>query len=169
MAAASVLSQDERRALGTLHHTCKRVDGHISVKLLWRDGNQRLPNNRSVAEKRQGSPKCRFLNDPKLFKKYSKKMEKYISNYAERIPQNGSSSNRINYLLHHCTVESTKFRVVFDCSARCGGASLNDVLLQGPNLTNTVDGMLLHFRQHPIAAVADIKGMFSHSGGGGGP
>ena len=161
VAAAPVLSQDERRALGILNHTCKRVDGHISVGLLWRDGNQRLPNNRSVAEKRLGSLKRRFLNDPELFMKYSKKMEEYISNYAERIKQDGSSSNRINYLPHHCTAESTKFRVVFDCSTRCGGVSLNDVLLQGPNLTNTVVGVLLRFRQHPIAVVADIKGMFS--------
>ena len=34
VAAASVLSQDERQALGILHHTCKRVDGHIFVELL---------------------------------------------------------------------------------------------------------------------------------------
>ena len=39
VAAAPVLSQDKKRALGILNHTCKRVDGHISVGLLWRDGN----------------------------------------------------------------------------------------------------------------------------------
>ena len=68
VAAAPTLSRDKRRALGILHHTCKRVDGHISVGLLWRDGDLRLPNNRSVAEKRLDSMKRRFLSNPKLFK-----------------------------------------------------------------------------------------------------
>ena len=62
---------------------------------------------------------------------------------------------------YHFTAESTKFRVIFNYNARCSVVSLNDVLLQGPNVANTVIGVLLRFRQHSIAAVADIKGMFS--------
>ena len=68
-----------------------------------------------------------------------------ISFYAERTTQDGLSSHRINYLPYDCTAESTKFRVVFDCSARSGGVSLNDVVLQGHSLTNTVIGVLLRF------------------------
>ena len=62
---------------------------------------------------------------------------------------------------YQCTAESTKFRAVFDCNARCGVVSLNDVLLQGPNLANIVVGVLLRFRQHLIAEIADIKRIFS--------
>ena len=51
--------------------------------------------------------------------------------------------------------------VGFDCSARCVGKLLNDELLRGPDLTNSVVGVLLRFRQYPVAVVADIKGMFS--------
>jgi len=38
---------------------------------------------------------------------------------------------------------------------------LNDRLLQGPDLTNNLVGVLIRFRQKPIALVADIKSMFS--------
>jgi hypothetical protein len=52
-----------------------------------------------------------------------------------------------------------KLRVVFDCAARYHGSSLND-LLQGPNLTNTLVGVLLTFRQEGIAIMGDIDSMF---------
>ncbi len=40
------------------------------------------------------------------------------------------------------------------------GTSLNDVLLQGPDLTNSLLGVLLRFRREPIAIMADIQHMF---------
>lgn len=46
--------------------------------------------------------------------------------------------------------KADKLRVVFDCSARYEGFSLNDHLLQGPGLINSLHG-LIQFRQHPIA------------------
>lgn len=52
------------------------------------------------------------------------------------------------------------FRVVFDCSAKYEGASLNDVLLSGPDLANNLLGVLLRFRMKNIALMADIEGMF---------
>ena len=38
--------------------------------------------------------------------------------------------------------------------------SLNDQLLQGPNLTNTLIGTLLRFRQEGIVIMGDIDSMF---------
>ena len=73
VAAAPAFSQDKRRALGIFHHTCKKTVGHISVGLLWRDGDLRLPNNCSVAEKRLDSLRERLLSYPDLFRRFSKK------------------------------------------------------------------------------------------------
>ncbi|XP_049617703.1 uncharacterized protein [Syngnathus scovelli] len=47
-------------------------------------------------------------------------------------------------------------RVVFDSSAQHGGVSLNNVLLTGPDLNNT----LLMFRKKAVAVTADIEQMF---------
>ena len=53
-----------------------------------------------------------------------------------------------------------KIRVVFDCSAQFQGMSLNSELLQGPDLTNNLVGILLRFRQDPVAVMGDVQSMF---------
>ena len=49
---------------------------------------------------------------------------------------------------------------MFDSSAQFSGSSLNEVLLIGPDLTNILLGVLLRFRQEPVAVVADVQKMF---------
>lgn len=53
-----------------------------------------------------------------------------------------------------------KIRVVFDSSAQYNGVSLNDVLLTGPDLNNTLLGVLIRFRREAITFTADIEHMF---------
>ena len=53
-----------------------------------------------------------------------------------------------------------KTRVMFDCSAKFEGIYLNDELLQGPDLTNSLTGILTRFRQSPMAFMADIEAIF---------
>ena len=53
-----------------------------------------------------------------------------------------------------------KIRVVFDSSAKYNGVCLNDVLMTGPDLTNSLIGVLLRFRKHKTAVIADIQQMF---------
>lgn len=53
-----------------------------------------------------------------------------------------------------------QIRVVFDSSARHNGVSLNDVLLTGPNMNNTLLGVLLRFRRELVAVTTDIQQMF---------
>lgn len=53
-----------------------------------------------------------------------------------------------------------KLCVVFDCSAKYRGTSLNEHLLSGPDLLNNLNGVLLQFRQHHVALMCDIEKMF---------
>lgn len=53
-----------------------------------------------------------------------------------------------------------QIRVVFDSSAQYFGVSLNDVLLTGPDLNNSLLGVLLRFWKEKLAIVADIQQMF---------
>ncbi|CAA9997093.1 unnamed protein product, partial [Nesidiocoris tenuis] len=53
-----------------------------------------------------------------------------------------------------------KLRVVFDGSARSSMGSLNQYLHSGPKLQNDIRDILLNWRIHPIAIVADIVKMY---------
>jgi hypothetical protein len=84
--------------------------------------------------------------------------------YAVKVPDEklAQSDGHVWYLPHHgvCHPKKRKLRVVFDCAARYQGTSLNDQLLQGPNLTNTLIGTLIRFRHEEVVFTGDIESMF---------
>ena len=53
-----------------------------------------------------------------------------------------------------------KIRVVFDCSAKFVGLSLNSMFYKGPDLTNSLVGVLTRFREDRVAVMADIESIF---------
>ena len=53
-----------------------------------------------------------------------------------------------------------KIRVVFDCLAHSQGTSLNDEPFQGPDLTNSLVGVLIRFCQRPVAVMGDLRCVF---------
>jgi hypothetical protein len=56
--------------------------------------------------------------------------------------------------------ETTKIRPVFDCAAKYGGTSLNDCLMQGPQVMNELFTDMNHFRSFNYAMTGDIWEMF---------
>ena len=56
--------------------------------------------------------------------------------------------------------KTNKIRVVFDCSAKYHEMSLNQHLLNGPDLINGLIGILCRFRRYPIAIMCDVEKMF---------
>ena len=63
------------------------------------------------------------------------------------------------YIPHHGVyhLKKNKIRVVFECSARFKGTSLNDHLLSGPDLTNNLTAVLCRFRRYPYAITCDVE------------
>ena len=70
------------------------------------------------------------------------------------------------YLPHHGVYHPTKkkIRVVFDAAAKYEGISLNKQLISGPDLTNSLVGVLIRFRKGLIPFTADIESMFYQVG-----
>ena len=58
------------------------------------------------------------------------------------------------------TIITSRIKYVFDCSAQFQGTSLNDVLFQGPDLTNNLVGVLIRFRQEPVTVMGDVQSIF---------
>ena len=71
--------------------------------------------------------------------------------HAERVPEDEiERSNYVWYLPHHGVVHARKpgkLRVVFDSSARFKGVALNDQLLKGPDLNNSLIGVFATFQK----------------------
>ena len=85
--------------------------------------------------------------------------------YAERVPEQEipNHNGRSWYIPHHGVYhpkKPTKMCVVFDCSAKYKGESLNNHLLQGSDLTNQLLGVLCRFRQNPVAFMFNVESMF---------
>lgn len=79
---------------------------------------------------------------------------------AEELPP---QEGKVWYLPHHGVCHPKKpssLRIVFDCSAGYQGESLNDKLLQGPDLSSKLTGVLTRFRKEKVAFLADIEKMF---------
>ncbi len=96
-----------------------------------------LSNNIDMASQRLESLKKKLLRKPEFHADYVKFMNDLLSkNYARRVPeQTKAKEGKVWYLPHHRIYhprKPNKLRVVFDCSAKYHGSSLNDKLMQGP-------------------------------------
>ena len=158
-------SVEDRKALSTMQDTVKLVNGHYQIGLPWRHYPPTLPNNRQCADIRLNHLKRRLQKDEVLHRQYTSTVEEYIrKGYAKKIDElKCSQAGTTWYLPHHPVkhpMKPEKVRVVFDCAARFRGVSLNSHLLQGPDYTNKLVGVLMRFRQERVALVSDIEGMF---------
>jgi len=139
--------------------------GHYVINLPFKVKDNIMPNNRQQAQQRLALLARRFERDKNFHEEYVTFMSKIIQDgYSSIVSQDDLMKNdgRIWYLPHHGVYHprKNKLRVVFDCAARFKGTSLNERLLQGPNLTNTLVGVLIRFRQEEVALMGDIDSMF---------
>ncbi len=140
--------------------------GHYEMPLPFREEEPKMRNNKPIVLNRLTRLKTRLDNDEQYREDYVAFMNDHIEKkYAERVPGQELSTNDGHtwYIPHHGVYhpkKPTKMRVVFDCSAKYRGESLNSHLLQGPDLTNQLLGVLCRFRRKPIAFMCDIETMF---------
>ena len=92
-------------------------------------------------------------------------MQTYLDKgYAEALTERREVEDSKSWLLPHHPVLNPnmpgKLRIVFDCDTLFMGTSLNQSLMQGPDLVNSLVGVLLRFRLEPVALVSDIEAMF---------
>lgn len=67
---------------------------------------------------------------------------------AKKVPENELDKSSVWYIPHHRVYHSLKpgkIQDTFDCSVKLQGVSLNDYLLTGLELTNTLIGVLCRF------------------------
>lgn len=159
------MSREDIRFMEIMEQSAILQDGKYCLKLPFKTQEVYLPNNFAVAKQRVLGLKKRFLNNHEFHQEYTGYMNDVISKgYAEQIPQEQlhCENGKVWYIPHHGVHHPRKgsIRVVFDCGSTFQGTSLNNKLLQGPNLTSSLLGVLTRFRQEPVAFMGDIQAMF---------
>ena len=103
------------------------------------------------SEAQSSLPESKFLKDAIFQEDFVTSLENVIQEgFAEKVPSEDlcRADGRVWYIPHHGEYHSKKpekIRVVFDFSAQFQGMSLTSELLQGPDLTNNLVGILLRF------------------------
>ena len=147
----------------------RRQDGHIQLPLPLKEDDLCLPNNRTMALKRLQGLKRKMITNDKYRDDYKTFMADMIDKgYAEKVPEDAEEpQGRVWYIPHHGVYHPRKphkIRVVFDCSAKYENHTLNEHLLSGPDLINSLTGVLLRFRKEAVAVTCDIEAMFLQVG-----
>ncbi|KAL0839890.1 hypothetical protein ABMA28_016513 [Loxostege sticticalis] len=154
----------EAQALKILDAETKRLeDGRFQTGLLWKSADIKLPDNRNYALRRLCATEKKIEKNPTLKAKVHEQMAALIEKgYAEVAPEK-KNEDRTWYLPCFPVInpmKPDKVRMVHDAAAITGGVSLNDTLLTGPDLLQSLPGVLLRMRQHRVAVSADITEMF---------
>ncbi|XP_073956544.1 uncharacterized protein [Choristoneura fumiferana] len=147
--------------------TTRTTEGRFSVRLPLKESADCLGDTYNLAKQRFIKLEKRLKRNSTLKVQYTK----FINEYADLKHLSFSNSNHnfnLNpcyYLCHHAVFkqesESTKLRVVFDGSApSTSGYSLNDILLVGPNVQDSLFSILIRARQYKYLLTGDIEKMY---------
>ncbi len=148
----SHVSQEDLRFLSKMKTgTRLKENGHYEMPFPFKEDVPKLPDNKGHAMHRLRCIEKRLQRDEKYYKDYVAFMDETIARGdAEKVPVEEIDNNPAWYIPHHGVYHPQKpgqIRVFFDCSAKFHGTSLNEHLLSGPGLTNTLIGVLCRFRK----------------------
>ncbi|XP_062710724.1 uncharacterized protein LOC115256684 [Aedes albopictus] len=161
---AKLWTQEEQRVVDHFNSTLTRTeDGRFIVRLPMDDSKQQLGESLTAAVRRLRAMERRFENDSNFKERYVAFMQDYQDlGHMEPIPEAEIQVDctRSYYLPHHGVVKegssTTKLRVVFDASCvTTSGASLNDLLLDAPNINTDIFEIMMEFRFHEVVFTAD--------------
>ncbi|XP_055632920.1 uncharacterized protein LOC129773346 [Toxorhynchites rutilus septentrionalis] len=145
-------------------YTTRESTGQFVVRLPFSENPSALGNSREIAVKRLLHLERKLNRNPHLKRQY----HDFLSEYAQLRHMSLATTPAPNgsvYLPHHCDIKeassTTKCRVVFDASAKTStGRSLNDNLLTGPVLQDSLINILLRFRSPAVVLTGDIQQMY---------
>ena len=163
------LSVEDRQFLDIMDSGIhKNERGNWEMPLPFRSKDPRMPNNKAHAMQRINSLMRTLRRKPQTMQDYVQFIGKMLERgHAEEVPSDEVSARkhtgRVRFLPHFAVYhpkKPTQIRVVFDSSAEFEGQSLNKELLAGPDMMNTLLGVLLRFRRERVGVMCDVEQMF---------
>ena len=157
------LSQDDRAFIELMENTMTMKDGQWMAPLPFKQPKPELPSSSSQAFRRAQLLDSSLKRDKRKCQHMVEFMDQILQSGAAEVAPPLSPEREAWYLplfgVYHPR-KPDKIRGVFDSSAQNEGCSLNNVLLSGPNMTNSLLGVLLRFRSEQVAVKTDIQQMF---------
>ena len=162
------ISPEEKSVYERFNEDITFKEGRYEVKLPWKECHATLPDNYTLCQRRLKSL-TRRLQSEEITQEYDAVIQDQLDKgVIEKVESNKTSHpgpGKTHYLPHHPVIrrdkEITKLRVVYDASAKMNGnPSLNDCLYSGPSLLPSIADVLMRFRFHKVALVADIEKAF---------
>ena len=135
----------------------------------WIRDARELPNNYIAAFGHLKALERRLLKMPKgCASMYSQQMDDLLQrNFARKLTDQEMAQYHgpVYYLPHHgiykATSASTPLRIVCNSSATFKGNRINDFWAKGPDVLNSLLGVLLRFREERVAIQGDISKMYN--------
>ena len=160
------LSVENQQFLQTLKDGLRITEqGFIELPMPVRSSITSLPNNEAPVFHRTVNTLTRAKADPAKLKLLCDAMQLCINRgHVEMVPESEKvvATGRLCWFLPVFPVfNKAKVRLVFDAKACFRGVSLNSALHQGPDLNNTLRGVMLRFRCSVVAFMLDIAYMFN--------
>ncbi|XP_059090983.1 uncharacterized protein LOC131886611 [Tigriopus californicus] len=158
--------QDDRRFLEFAKQSLTvNGAGFLSLKLLFRDQDPLLSNNREPVKCRSIGTLCQMKKDPEMLRECLSPTGKLINTGKVEVVEENELTPLPGkaWWIPCCAVrhkKKGKIRMVFDSSAYYMGTSLNNKQVQGPDQGNKLSGVLARFRKENIGFSCDIEVMF---------
>ena len=163
-------SKTEQRLIKTLQQTTLFNGERYEVGNLWREDEVKLPNNFYSAMGQLNSVERRLQKDETIKKRYQETIDTdNNAGYVRKVDQTelNETKDKLQWYLSHLPVinphRPVKVRRVRNAAAKYQGLALNDKLLSGPDLLQSLIGTIYRFREHPIALSADIEALRVHT------
>ena len=160
------MSTEERKELKLIEQSGELKDKRWTMSYPWKKDANMLPNNYEQVLKKLECTERRLLKNPDHAESYDiqiKEMEKLGFSRKLEKEELKSYEGPVHYIAHHAVFrpekKSTPVRIVFNSSANYKGHCLNDYWHKGPDLLNGLFGVILRFRENPVAICADISKM----------
>ena len=115
-----------------------------------------LPNNIKLAAERLASLRNKALKQSDVCDFFVDSMCELKSNdYIEPVHDSGGKPGHVWYLPYFVTSQAKK-RIVYDGKSKFHVVCVNDAILSGPDLLNSLVHILIRFRREEFALMADI-------------
>ena len=158
-------SIEEKKFINIMENSVKVENSHIVLPLPFKENKPIMPDNKSAVYHRTKVALSRLCKDQAKLQQCLKSIDTNIKKgHIEPVPEDelDTSEGKRWYLPIFAVThpKKNKARLVFDASASFQGICLNQKLLTGPHLTNSLKSVLLKFRKGLIGITCDISHMF---------